>query len=182
MTENTRISTISKNYAQALVQVAQEANTFEEIKEQLLQVKEVLDSSKDLAVVMENTSISTGKKIEILDSIFANKISLKVLNFLKLLVDKNRFNEFDSILTAYTEILDNKSNKKKVEIISPIKLTFENKTNVLFTLEKKLNCEVIPTWSVDADIIAGLVFKFDDYVIDTSVRNKIENLRKNIIR
>lgn len=182
MAENNRISTISKNYAQALIQVADETNDFELVKNELLQVKEVLDSSHDLDVVMGNTSISTGKKIEILDSIFANKINAKVLNFLKLLVEKNRFNEFNSILTSYIDILDKKSNKKNVEIISSIKLTFENKTNVLFTLEKKLNCEIIPTWKVDESIIAGLVFKFDDYVIDTSVRNKIENLRKNIIR
>ena len=78
--------------------------------------------------------------------------------------------------------VNKKSNKKNVEIISPIELNFETKSNVLFKLEHKLNCEVVPRWTVDEDIIAGLTFKFDDYVIDTSIRNKIENLSKNISR
>ena len=72
--------------------------------------------------------------------------------------------------------------RKKVEIVSAIKLNFEAKTNVLFKLEHKLNCEIVPDWQVDEDIIAGLIFKFDDFVIDTSVRNKVENLSKTISR
>ena len=61
-------------------------------------------------------------------------------------------------------------------------MNFETKSNILFKLERKLQCEVIPHWSIDENIIAGLQFKFDDYVIDSSVRNKIENLSKNISR
>ncbi len=181
MTDN-RISIVSKNYANALIQIAAASNSYELIKTQLLEIKNVFDSSADLNVVMANTSISCANKIDILESVFANKIDVKLLNFLKLLVEKNRFGEFDSIVISYTEILDKMSNKKKVEITSSINLTFENKTNVLFALEHKLNCEIVPVWRVDKSLIAGLTFKFDDYVIDTSVRTKIENLRKKITR
>lgn len=177
-----RISTVSKNYAQALIQIGAENNSLEYIKSQLEDVKNVMDSSADLQVVMKNSSISSSKKIEILDSVFEGKIDKKVLNFLKLLVEKNRFNDFDSILESYADMLDKQSNKKNVEIISSIELNFETKSNILFKLEHKLNCDVVPTWSVDKSIIAGLAFKFDDYVIDTSVSNKIKNLSKNISR
>ena len=54
--------------------------------------------------------------------------------------------------------------------------------NPTIKLEHKLNCEITPSWSVDESIIAGLLFKFDDYVIDTSVRTKIESLSKSISR
>lgn len=176
------ISTVSKNYAQALIDVAAESNSYELFKDQLDEIKSVLDSSKDLQIVMGNTSINISKKIDILNTILGDKVNPKIMNFLNLLIEKNRFDEFDSILVSYNEILDKKSNKKNVEIISPIKLNFETKSNVLFKLEHKLNCEVVPRWTVDEDIIAGLTFKFDDYVIDTSIRNKIENLSKNISR
>lgn len=177
-----KVSTVSKNYAKALIDVASENGSFDLIKSQLLEIQSVLDSSRDLQIVMENSSISVSKKIEILDSVFGTKIDNKVLNFLKLLVEKNRFSEFDSILNSYTEILDRMSNKKNVEIISSIELNFETKSNIIFKLEKKLQCDVVPVWHVDDSIIAGLTFKFDDYVIDSSVRTKIENLSKNISR
>lgn len=177
-----RISTVSKNYAKALIQVAKESGSFDYYKSQLQEVREVLESSEDLRIVMDNSSISVVKKNEILDSLFANKIDIKILNFLKLLVSKNRFGELYSIINSYNEIIDTLSNKKNVEIVSSIELNFETKSNILFKLEHKLQCEVIPHWSVDESIIAGLQFKFDDYVIDSSVRSKIENLGKNISR
>ena len=84
-----RVSTVSKNYAKALLDVADEFNSLDLIKTQLDDIKSVLQSSKDLQIVMENSSISSAKKIEILTSIFGNKIDEKLMNFLKLLVEKN---------------------------------------------------------------------------------------------
>lgn len=177
-----KVSTVSKNYAKALLEVAEELNSLDLFKQQLDEIESVLQSSKDFQIVMDNSSISASKKIEILSAILGGKIDEKLLNFLKLLVEKNRFDEFESIVISFNAYLDKKSNKKTVEIISPINLNFETKSNILFKLEHKLNCEVVPKWTVDESIIAGLAFKFDDYVIDTSIRNKIENLCKNISR
>ena len=99
---------------------------------------------------------------------------------MKILVEKNRFNELEAIFEAYNEMLEELSNTKTVEITSPIELNFENKSNVLFKLEHKLGCEIKPVWKIDNSLIAGLTFKIDDCIIDTSIRAKLENLSKNI--
>ena len=117
-----------------------------------------------------------------MSEIFEGKIEKKLINFLKILVEKNRFNEFAAIKKSFSDMVQKLSNKKTVEITSPIKLNFENKTNVLFKLEHKFNCEILPVWKVDKSLIAGLTFKYDDCVIDTSLRAKLENLSKNINR
>lgn len=173
------ISTVSKIYAKALME---SGGNYKVLEEQLNEVSEVIKSSNDLKVVMSNSSISILKKIEIIDAVFGGKIDSKILNLLKILVEKNRFYEFDAIKEAFSNISEGISNKKTVEIISPIKLNFENRTNVLFKLEHKLNCEITPIWTVDKNLIAGLVFKIGDCVIDTSIRAKLENLSKNINR
>ena len=175
------ISTISKHYAMALLDAAKESGITTEIDNQLKEITEVINKSSDFRIVMANSAISTAKKIEIIDDIFGDKIDKKLLNFLKILIEKNRFNEFDAIKESFEDEISKLSNKKKVEITSPIALNFENKTNVLFKLEHKLNCDVIPTWKVDKNLIAGLKFKIDDCVIDTSIRSKIEKLSKEII-
>jgi F-type H+-transporting ATPase subunit delta len=178
----TLISTISKIYAKALLEVASDKKSYEKIKKQLDEISKIMDSSEDLKIVMNNSSIAISKKIEILDAVFGGKIEPKLLNFLKILVEKNRFNELKSVGNAYGEMIDTLDNLKKVEITSSVPLNFENKSNVLFKLEHKLGCEVVPTWSVDKSLIAGLSFKFDDTVIDTSVRAKLESLRKSIVK
>lgn len=174
------ISEISRNYAKALFETAAENNCVEKFTTQLKEISEICTNSSDLTVVMKNSSISTLKKLDIINSIFENKINIKLLNFLKILVEKNRFEELDSIVHYYNEIINKNANKKTVEIISPIELNFENKSNVLFKLEHKLKSEISPIWTVDESIIAGLVFRFEDYVIDTSVRAKLKYMSKAI--
>ena len=182
MTEKQIISTISQKYADALTETAAEYGSADYFEKQLKEIQDVINSSGDLKIVMSNSSISISKKLEIIDEIFGGKIDQKLLNFLKVLIEKNRFNEFSSIVYAYEKNIDKASNTKTVEITSPIELNFENKSNILFKLEHKLNCEIKPIWKVDDSLIAGLTFKYDDCVIDTSIRTKLENLNKTILR
>lgn len=173
----TLISTISKVYAKALMETG---GDYKILESQLNEISNVINSSNDLKVIMSNSSISISKKIEIIDAVFNEKIDKKLLNLLKILIEKNRFNEFEAVRESFSKLTEEKSNKKTVEIISPVKLNFENRTNVLFKLEHKLNKEITPIWTVDKSLIAGLAFKIDDCIIDTSIRAKLENLSKNI--
>lgn len=182
MTETQIISAISQKYAQALTQTAIELGSADYFAQQLNEVCSVIETSQDLKLVMANTSISISKKQEIINEIFGGKIDQKLLNFLKILVEKNRFNDIASIQYAYEKNIEKISNIKTVEVTSPIELNFENKTNILFKLEHKFNCEIKPVWKVDETLIAGLIFKYDDCVIDTSIRTKLENLSKTILR
>ncbi len=182
MTEQKIISAVSKKYADALIKTASELGSADYFTKQLDEVTEVFNSSKDLRIVMTNSSISVAKKIGIIDEIFGGKIDKKLLNFLKILVEKNRFSELNSIKAAYEQSLEKLSNIKTVEVTSAVELNFENRSNILFKLEHKLNCEIKPVWIVDKDLIAGLKFKIDDCVIDTSIRTKLENLSKTITR
>ena len=125
------ISTISKHYAMALLDAAKESGITTEIDNQLKEITEVINKSSDFRIVMANSANSTAKKIEIIDDIFGNKIDKKLLNFLKILIEKNRFGEFDAIKENFEDEISKLSNKKKVEITSPIALNFENKTNTL---------------------------------------------------
>ena len=103
-----------------------------------------------------------------------------VLQFIKILTEKNRLNEIEQIKFSYIEKVNNFNNIQKVEIISAIELTNETKTKITNKLSEKLNKTIIPTWNINKEIISGLVFKIDDDIIDTSLLNKIESIGKNI--
>ena len=171
----TRISTISRNYAQALFDSFEDKET---IKTQLGDVIDTINSSYDLKAVLINPSISYSKRLEIVDGIFNTKIDEKILNFIKLLIEKQRICELEEIFQAFNEIIDKKSNRKTVEIISSIQLDDLTKEKIINSLNKKLNCNIQPKWQTDEKIIAGLIFKYDDYIIDTSILARLKNLSK----
>lgn len=164
----------AQNYALALFEAGQ---TFED---DLLTILEVLKTSADFKNIMSNPAIDLNVKFSILDEVFQGKVDEKVLQFIKILIEKNRLNELDGILTSYTQLVREYNNIKEVEIDSAIELSDDFKTKIKDRLTEKLNKTIIPLWKTDSEIISGLIFKIDDDIIDVSLKNKVESIGKNI--
>lgn len=169
------MTTTAKIYAKSLIEADQNYNG---ILADLNTVTEVINSSKDFVLTMENPTISIDTKYEIIDEIFKKELNEKVLNFVKILIEKNRFNEFKQIVQAYKEEVDEIENIKRVEVVSAIELSDNQKQKTLEKLQARLNKEVKAVWTVDTNIIGGLIIKIDDDIIDTSLKNKLDKLSK----
>lgn len=171
---NKIITNSAQNYAQALFETGQN------FEQDLTLIQQVLADSADFTNVISNPAIDLKAKFEILDEIFKDKVNANVLQFIKILAEKNRLNEIEQINSSYIEKVNEHNNIKKVEIISAIELNDETKTKIINKLSEKLNKTIIPTWETNKEIISGLVFKIGDDIIDTSLLNKVESIGKNI--
>lgn len=171
----TQITTSAITYANSL---AEADKNYDEILSDLNTVYEVIKSSKDFVLTMENPTISIDTKYEIIDEIFKKELNEKVLNFIKILVEKNRFNEFEQIIQAYSNEIDEINNVKKVEIVSAVELSELQKQKIIERLQTRLQKDVKVNWTTNTEIIGGLVIKIDDNIIDTSLKNKLNKLSK----
>lgn len=131
--------------------------------------------------VLENPAISDETKFSIIDEVFTKSVNEKIRDFLKILIEKKRFKELEGIVAAYQEELDKINNLQRVEVISAIELDDNSKQKIIDKLQNRLQKNVIAQWQTDEEIIGGLVVKINDDVIDSSLKNKLENLSKNII-
>lgn len=174
-------STSSKNYAKALAEIAQDkVMSYDDIKRDLDITESILESSNELKSILENTTISNTIKTDIVNEVFKNQINEKIINFLKILINKSKFNEFSEIKNEFEKILDDVNNIKRVEVVSAIPLTDEHKSRITEKLKNKLGKEVIPNWVEQPEIMGGLVIKIEDDVIDSSIKKKLENLEITI--
>lgn len=178
-----KLSLAAKRYSKALIELSLDGSINNDtILNQLVFVREVLNSSEELRNALNMPQISTDVKKEILNKIYEPHIDKIVLNFLNILLEQNRFKEFDEILDSYKEELDRFKNINNVEIISAVELTEEQKNKLKNKLQEKLHCSIEATWNIDQSIMAGLIIKYDGNVIDMSLRNKLKDLNKNIVR
>ena len=169
------ITTSSETYANSLIETGLDNRL---ISDSLSAITEIIDKSEDFSQVMLNPAIPSSTKFEIIDEIFQNKIDEKIINFLKIIVEKNRFSQFKEIVSAYFEKSDEINNIKRVEIISAVELSENQKSKITEKLQSKLQKTVIPNWVLNEEIIGGLVVKYDDEVIDNSLKNKLEKISK----
>ena len=182
MSTEVKISTSAKNYANSLLQVGKDGvMSYDDILNDLNTVKEIVSSSAELTQVMENPAVSDNTKYEILDSVFLGQINDKLINFLKVLIDKNRFSEFSQIKADYEIKLDDVNKIQAVEITSAVELSEEYRERILQKLGEKLQKNIRPNWKVDENIIAGLIYRINDNVIDTSIKSKLDKLNKNLM-
>lgn len=180
--KNIQISLTAKNYADALVKLGQEnVISYDDILNNLEIISEICSKSKDLTDVLENPAISDETKFSIIDEVFTKSVNEKIRDFLKILIEKKRFKELEGIVAAYQEELDKINNLQRVEVISAIELDDNSKQKIIDKLQNRLQKNVIAQWQTDEEIIGGLVVKINDDVIDSSLKNKLENLSKNII-
>lgn len=180
---DTKNTIIADRYAEALVDMAKDGKlTFEKITEDLNLINEILNQSKDLNEVLVNPVVSGEKKKEIIDKVFVNEIDVFIINFLKVLIDKDRFYLFNFILQAYNKSLDDINNICRIKVISAVEMTEDAKYRLKNKLEEKIRKNVILDLDTNLDIIAGLIIKIGDNIIDMSLKHKLEDLSRCIIR
>jgi len=174
---------IAQRYSDALVEMAQDGKlTYAKISADLETVKNILTQSKDLVEFLTNPTISVDDKKEIVNKVFSSEIDSLILNFIKVLVDKSRFDVFDEIFDAYNKSLDDINKISRIQVTSAFEMSEDAKKKLKEKLEEKLKKNVVLDLDINTGIIAGLVIKIGDNVIDMSLKHKLEDLSKNITR
>lgn len=177
-----QISLSAKNYSKALVEMVRDnVISFEDLSKDLATVSEILETSQDLRLTLENPTVSEEVKSQIIEEVFKNEVHPQVVSFLKVLIDKNRFSEFSQIKADYEIELDDVNKIQAVEITSAVELSEEYRERILQKLGEKLQKNIRPNWKVDENIIAGLIYRINDNVIDTSIKSKLDKLNKNLM-
>ena len=180
---NTKNTLIADRYSDALVDLAKEGKlTFDKIGTDLTLIKNILEQSPDLNEILSNPLTSVENKKEIIEKVFTNEIDALIINFLKVLVDKNRFFVFSDILDSFNVALDDINNISRIRVTSAVEMTDESRNKLKNKLEEKLKKNVILDLNINSNIIAGLVIEMGDNVIDMSLKHKFEDLSRSITR
>lgn len=177
-----KISSIAKNYAQAIIEIAKSNNiSYDSMLADFETVTDAFAASKDFQIIMENTSVDIKTKYEIIDSIFGGKISQQMINFIKILIEKKRISELPQIYSESKSILYKQNNIQPVTIVSAVELTPNQQEAIIEKLSGKLQKTITPEWEIDSSIIAGLKIEIEDNILDLSLQNKIKELEKSLI-
>ncbi len=169
---------VSTRYAKALWELAEEEKSFETVASDVDFVLNTFRSSRDLRRAIANPIIKHEVKIKVLEEIFGDKISATGLKFLKFIISKNREELFGDILKRFTEIRDEEFGILRVEVTT----AYDMPENQREELEKKLSDftgkKVVASYKKDESIIGGFLVQMKDTVVDASVKNQLELLRK----
>jgi len=170
---------LAQVYARSLFQVALEQGRLDELREQLAQFADALDVHRELAVFFFSPYFSTKEKQEALDRVLDGADPI-LLNFLSLLIENHRMPVIFRIRQEYERLWDEENRTLPVEITSAIELDEATTESVGRRIGERAGRKVTLAARVDADIPGGRLIRIGNSVLDASIRNRLEQLRRHV--
>ena len=171
------LNSVTTPYAEALLQVVNKNSQTEEIVSEVKQLLELLNDSPELEKALSSPILATDAKKKIIIEIFSNKVNSSLLNFLKLLADRQRIGILTSILDRFLEIYRENSNIALATVTSAGELTDEQKgliTQKIINIAGTEKLELVT--KIDPSLIGGVVASVGSKVIDASLASQIRKL------
>ncbi len=172
---------IAEVYARSLFEVARESGKVDEVREQLGQVAESVDSSRDLQVFFFSPYFSSEEKVQSLGRALDDADPI-VVNFLGVLIEKHRMPAIFRIRQRFEALWQAENKVLPVQVTSAIELPEDTIRSIGDRIGERTGRKVVLTSEVDPDILGGLVLQVGNNVLDASIRNRLENLRKQVAK
>ena len=170
---------LARVYAESLFGVARERGKTDVIREQLGQFAEALAANRDLELFFFSPYFSSKEKQEGLD-LAVSGADPDLHNFLEMLIEKHRMPAIFRIRQRFDELWKEENELIEVTVTSAIELDPAVVEEVGAAVERQTGKAVELTSRVDDSIVGGLVLQVGNMVLDASIRNSLEKLRRSV--
>jgi F-type H+-transporting ATPase subunit delta len=172
---------IAAVYARSLFEVAKEQDKLDSIREQLGAFADALDETRELQVFFFSPYFSTTEKQDGLDRAVSDA-DPTLVNFLKLLIENHRTPVIFRVRRGFDELWLQENKRLPVQITSAIELDKATVSQIGDRIAEQTGQKIDITSTVDSDILGGLVVRVGNSILDASIRNRLDQLRKQVAR
>lgn len=176
------MESIALRYASSLFELASEEKKIEGYEADLTLVKKIICLDDSVLNFFMHFNVDKITKKETLDKALKDNVSSYVLNFLKLLVDKNRMSSLKEIIEAFHTLTNDYLGIKEGTIYSSNDLSKEEIDKVQVAMSEKLASKIVLRVEIDPTLIGGIKVVIGNHVMDGSIKNKMDLLKNELLR
>jgi F-type H+-transporting ATPase subunit delta len=170
---------LARVYARSLFEVALEQGKLDVLREQLGQFADAISDNRQLAVFFFSPYFSTAEKQEALARVL-DGADESFLNFLNLLIENHRMPVIFRIRQQYERLWEEENRMLPVEITSAVALDEKTTEDLGRTIGERAGRRVTLAAHVDPDILGGIIVRVGNSILDASIRNRLEQLRRQV--
>jgi len=170
---------VARVYGEALFGAAKDRGKLDEIRDQLGEFTDALEENRELRLFFFSPYFSSAEKQEGLNRAIEGA-EPEFLNFLALLLEKHRAPVLFRIRKQYDALWAKENKRLAVTVTSAVELDPQIAERIGSEIEEQTGNTVELQTNVDPDILGGLIVQVGNMVLDTSIRNRLEKLRKSV--
>ncbi len=174
--------TSAERYSLALFELSEENNLLNQIEDQSLSILNLINQSEDFSNLIKDPTTSQEDLLKVINTISENnKFESLFKNFLSFLIQKRRFFFIERILKSFIEICSRKRGELKAELKSAKQLSNEEIAKITEELTKNFSSKIKLNYKHDESLIGGLVVQVGSTMVDTSIKNKLQQIENRMI-
>ena len=174
--------TSAERYSLALFELSEENNLLSQIEDQSSSILNLIDQSEDFSNLIKDPTTSQEDLLKVINTISENnKFESLFKNFLSFLIQKRRFFFIERILKSFIEICSRKRGELKAELKSAKELSNEDIAKITEELTKNFSSKIKLNYKYDESLIGGLVVQVGSTMVDTSIKNKLQQIENRMI-
>ena len=174
--------TSAERYSLALFELSEENNLLSQIEDQSSSILNLIDQSEDFSNLIKDPTTRQEDLLKVINTISENnKFESLFKNFLSFLIQKRRFFFIERILKSFIEICSRKRGELKAELKSAKELSNEEIKKITEELTKNFSSKIKLNYKHDESLIGGLVVQVGSTMVDTSIKNKLQQIENRMI-
>ncbi len=179
-----RSQVIARNYAETLLALAERHGgraTAEEFLRHIEELADLLEREPRVREFLVTPRVSGAAKQQALRATLAGRVPELFLRFVLVVVEKRRQALLREIASAYRDRVDEMLGRVRVSVAISHAPDARLQEEIRRALEARLGKTVIPTFSVDPDLLGGVVVRIGDQILDGSLRSRATHLRRRLL-
>jgi F-type H+-transporting ATPase subunit delta len=173
------VAVVARTYARALFEAAKDEGRVEPVREELATFVAALDEVPELRSLIRNPELDPPTKAAALDAVLEGADDL-IRNFVRVVTEKGRAGQLDEIAREYEAFVAAEEQILSVELTTAYELSDEEASAIVKQIEEASGRRVEAARTVDPELIGGLVLKAGSLEVDSSIRGRLDRLRRDL--
>ena len=173
---------VKNSYSQALFELSTEENSIIEVESQVLSILELINKSSDFNDLIKDPTNKIEDQLKVIDAI-SNQFKFNQLlkKFLNFIISKRRFFYIEKILKDFISICSGSRGEIQAELTAAKNLDENEINKIKDDLASNYGSNIKLNYKNDPSLIGGLIIKVGSTMIDTSIKNKLQQIEKKMI-
>ena len=173
-------SLVSLTYGTALYEAARDGQKTERVLQEISELASLIEKEADFKEFLNSPALDDDEKKAVIEKIFRGRYCDEVVNFLFVLIDKDRTQQLNKIARQYLSLYDAEKGIAEGYIYSTIPLKDELLTRFEEEMARLLRKKVRLENRIDESLIGGVKIQADGKLIDKSLKSDLDRLRKEL--
>lgn len=173
------VNDVAKSYGDALFMLAEELEQTETIKEELSSACRILKDNPDYLKLLDTPALSPEERLDLVEKAFGS-FNRNLVNLIKILTERRLAYLIHKVMDAYLIAYDISRGIERVEAISAVPLTQEQKDRLVSKLKKITGKQIIVNNTIDPSLLGGMKLRYMGKQIDGSIKTRLDSFEKSL--